>query len=144
MALPNHTTGSAEIYTRLSGDLVSTYASSVWRGVAPEGSLPGESEKPMVVFDVDADYSDTAFDANIARLDITVFVVRHAKGSVSDSDTVVGRVIGDGSTYGLDRWTPTITGIGENPLRLVASGEGQYDTDHAASVLRFETWISEG
>lgn len=144
MAIPNHTTAAAAIYARLNTDLVSTHASSVWRAAAPQGQLPAEADRPMVVFEIDADYGDTTFADNIAGIAVQVWVVAHTAAARSQSDTVVGRVIGDGSTYGLDRWKPTVTGIGTTPLRLVSSGEGQYDTDHIAHVMRFETWLSEG
>lgn len=148
MAKPNHTTGSQQIYDRLVGDLVPTYASSVYRGVLPEGGLPQPGDKPAVVFDMNADYSETSFKTDIASIDLAVYVIRHAQSSTGDADTVVGRVIGDGtpsgSTHGLHRWSPSVAGIDETPLRIVGSGEGQYDTQHAAHVLRFETWFTEG
>jgi hypothetical protein len=144
MSKPSHVTAATAIYSRLSSDLVSTYASAVYRSIAPEGAMPGPSDKPLVVFDMEADYAATTFATDIAAIDIGVYVVRHADGSTTQADTVVGRIIGDGSTYGLHRWTPAIAGIGETPLRIVSSGEGNIDTEHAVQVLRFEAWLSEG
>lgn len=144
MAKPNHTTGAAEIYTRLSGDLVSTYASSVWWSVAPDGELPGESDKPMVVFDAEANHDETTFDTDIARLRVDVYLIRHARGSVADMVTLINRVIGDGSTYGLNRWAPSISGIGSSPLRIVNSRGGTTETNHAVVELSFDTLFSEG
>jgi hypothetical protein len=137
VARPNHTTGAGEINTRLTADLVPTYAKQVWRAAAPEESLPGESELPIVVYTANADYTGSTDDYLVGNLEVVVFVIRHAKANPAQSDTVVGRIIGDTTTHGLYRWAPTISGITASPLDLEDSGDTQYDVNYVADVLRF-------
>lgn len=138
MAVPDQTTIAAQIYSRLNTQLVTTYASAVWRAMAPEDSLPGSSDKPVVVFTTDADF-ETLYDADNAQIGLTVFVIGHVRGSRSQMDAAVGAV-----SAALHDWTPTITGIGTNPLRRVRGGDGAWDTEHVAETMTFETYLAEG
>ena len=138
MAVPDHTTIAAQVYSRLNGQLVSTYASKVWRGMAPSGSLPDASTKPIVVFETNAEFEETD-STDDAFIRITVYIIRHATRARSEADTLVGQVLA-----ALHRWEPTISGIGTNPLRRVSGGDGQFDTEHAAEVVVFETFLAEG
>jgi len=143
MARPNHTTGAAQIYSRLSGDLVSTYAKGVWRDMVPAEDLPAVDDKPVVVITQTIDMTDTTFGENVGRADIVIYVIRHAHGSASDLDTVVTRIVGDNSTYGIDRWAPTVSGIGTTPIQYLDSGGLGSDPDHVSHEIRFQTWYSE-
>lgn len=138
MGVPDHTTIAAAIDTRLSAELKPTYASEVWRGMAPEGSLPKQADLPIVVFETNATFEET--DSNDdAFITVTAYVIRHERRARSDSDALCGQL-----SAALHRWQPTITGIGTNPLRRVSGGDGQFDTEHAAEVMVFETYLAEG
>lgn len=138
MAVPDHTTIAAQVYSRLNGQLVSTYASAVWRGMAPADSLPDANTKPIVVFETNAEF-ETLFAADNANITITAYIIRHATRARSEADTLVGQTLA-----ALHDWTPTISGIATNPLRRVSGGDGQFDTEHAAEVIVFETYLAEG
>ena len=131
MAVPDHTTIAAQVYSRLNGQLVSTYASAVWRGMAPADSLPDANTKPIVVFETNAEFEDTDQNDD-AAITVTAYIIRHATRARSEADTLVGKV-----SEALHRWEPTISGIGTNPLRRVSGGDGQFDTEHAAEVIVF-------
>ncbi len=137
MAVPDQTTIAAQVYSRLNGQLVPTYASAVWRAMAPEDSLPGASDKPIVVFATDADFAETD-STDDAAIAVTVYVIGHARALRSEMDTLVGQV-----SAALHRWTPTIVGIGTNPLRRVRGGDGAWDTEHVAETMTFETFFAE-
>lgn len=138
MAVPNHTTIATQLFSRLKTQLVDAgYASKVRRATMANGELPSPTDKPAIVYTVNAEYEHTDF-GDQAVVAITIYVIRHMESGITQSDTCVEKV-----SEALNRWTPSITGIGTNPLRRLASGDGQYDTDHIAEVMSFGAYLSE-
>lgn len=143
MAKPNIAILDAAIYTRLSGDLVSTYAKAVYAGYVPPGNIPTASDKPVVSFYTSLT-RDPTFGGDDAVVSVEVYIIAHAEATHADAVTAIGRVLGDGSTYGLHRWVPTVSGLGTNPLVEIDEARGLWDDTHIAYVLRFETYAAEG
>lgn len=144
MAKPNVYTAMTAVYNRLNGDLVSTYAKGVWSGHVSPGEMPTSSEKPLVVVAYSFE-RDPTFTTDDGWLNFDVWIVQHVDATPADRATVVGRIIGDGSTYGLLRWTPTISGIGTNPIEPNGQeADGPYDDQHVAAVVPFRVYLAEG
>lgn len=130
------------IYTRLNTDLVSTHASACYAGYIPPDNMPGKTDKPVVVFDASLTLNPT-FTSDDADITITVYIVSHGEYSLISLASVAARVMGNGSTYGLSRWTPTVSGIGTNPLVNVDQTRGAWDDTHIAYVMTFTTYVAE-
>ncbi len=144
MAKPNVYSAMTAIYSRLNTDLVATYAKSVWSGHVAPGNMPTSSDKPIVVIAYTFE-RDPTFTTDDGWLNFDVWIFQHVDATPGDRATVVSRVIGDGSTYGLLRWTPTISGIGTNPIEPAGQeADGPYDDQHVAVVVPFRVYLAEG
>lgn len=143
MAQPLLHTIESAIYARLNGDLVATYAGSVWSGNAPPDKMPGQDDFPIVVFEAGCTADDTD-SANVSFVTVRVYVISHTDASREAMRTVGARVYGDGSTYGLHRWKPTISGVGTSPIAVTNQDKGSWDETHISELYTFETYITEG
>lgn len=138
MSKPNHTTGLASLYARLQGLVTGSNASAVWRTAPPPGSLPAEGDLPLVVFSASSNYDQSTDTLTNSTATLQILVVRHRRDNATASDACVGAIVDL-----LDRWAPTVSGVGTNPWVLRTSGDGQYDDEHAADLLEFETLYAE-
>ena len=143
MAKPNVYTAHPAIDDRLRGDLVSTYASGLWFGAAPQGSLPASDEKPMVLIESEFE-PDTALPLDNGELFFNVWCIQHRNATRADLRTLLGRVIGDASTHGLLRWQPTISGVGTSEIGFNGRQEdGPYDPEYVTVGVPFRLYLTE-
>src|SRR5690606_9527924 len=93
------------IEARLSADATLTALGPVFLSFVPEGRA-----RPYVCVTVALDNLDMLFGHrnNVANLLITVEVYADRDGGVTTPQTMMDRVYGDESSYGLHRWTPTL------------------------------------
>jgi len=144
MAKPNVYSAMEAVYNRLNEDLTLTYAKSVWSGHVSPGEIPKCDEKPIVILSYSFD-RDPTFDSDDGWLNLEAWVLHHVDAPPSDRETVVSRIIGDGSTHGLLRWVPAITGIGTNPFEPNGTEQdGPYDDQHVAAIIPFRAYLTEG
>lgn len=138
MTIPNHTTGLAELDAQIS-TLVPATASAVWRAAAPVDALPDPGTLPLIVFSAASDYTAASTDtATNADTTLSVWIIRHRRDGSVASDACAAALVAL-----LERWTPTVAGVGTNPLVLQSSGDGQYDDEYAADLFVFRTLATE-
>lgn len=137
------------VITRLTSDLVGTYASAAYAVNVSTSEMPSESDTlPIIVVSSTAQTGQdgTGHDSVIYEIRVTGIIPRQ-RGTAT-LDTTMGRVYGNSTPtgnvagdYGLQRWRPTITGFAAGYVRFV-SAETTGDADYFYSVSVFTLEIN--
>lgn len=124
------------IYERLTGDSTLTGLGRVRMAYAGEGTA-----KPYVVVTVAIDSLDMLFgtNANVANVIVTaeVYVDRSASSAIETAQTMLDRLHGDESTFGLHRWKPTLEGKWIADALHLESVQPIHDENTLAYSMRF-------
>lgn len=122
------------IEARLSADATLTALGPVFLSFVPEGQA-----RPYVCVTVSLDNLDMLFGErnNVANLLITVEVYADRDGGVTTPQTMMDRVYGDESSYGLHRWTPTLEGKWLSDAIHLESVAPIHDEETLAYSMRF-------
>jgi hypothetical protein len=116
----------------------------VWSTIAPPGIEIGEGLDPLVVFTLQVGTDDDSQNKQAIQAVYRVDIWDHRKNVDGDGNLpaadVYAAVYGDGtptnaSTYGLQRWRPTVSGATLSQMRRL-----QFGADHQDDILNW--WIT--
>ena len=144
---------AAAVYTRLTGDatLLALLTGGV-RHFYSVASEPENAQTPYAVFTVDIGEHVFSPKGSVWDLDVTITVSCPRTTTFQDLSDSLGRIYGDAEdnappvpTYGLHRWTPTLSGVWTAGIMTCQDGTSlTTDPDWYHYSLVFRCRLSRG
>lgn len=108
-----------------------------WSTIAPEGIEPKQGNDPYAVFELLSGIADDTFIENGLVMQYRVNIYDHRNNGTSSASALYDAIIGNGDpstppTYGIHRWSATVSGQNITQARLIRVGYG-----HAGDILHY-------